>query len=127
MSAEGVPGRTRSNRCSSARAWVGAVWAGWTRGIRLIPARIANAALEEGVHIVGLSILSDSPMPLVKEVLRKMRDQGSGDVPVVVGIIPLEDAKAAGVARVYTPKDHEIQDIMGNLVDIAAAGYDRAA
>jgi ethylmalonyl-CoA mutase len=99
-------------------------------GIRLTPARIANAALEEGVHIVGLSILSGSHMPLVKEVLRRMRELGVGDVPVVVGgIIPPEDAKellAAGVARVYTPKDYEIQDIMGDLVDVAA-GYDQAA
>jgi (2R)-ethylmalonyl-CoA mutase len=99
-------------------------------GIRLTPARITNAALEEGVHIVGLSILSGSHMPLVKEVLRRMRELGVGDVPVVVGgIIPTEDAKellAAGVARVYTPKDYEIQDIMSDLVDIAV-GYDRAA
>jgi ethylmalonyl-CoA mutase len=99
-------------------------------GIRLTPARIANAALEEGVHIVGLSILSGSHMPLVKEVLRRMRDLGIGEIPVVVGgIIPPEDAKellAAGVARVYTPKDYEIQDIMSDLVDIAV-GYERAA
>ncbi|MEK0084244.1 methylmalonyl-CoA mutase family protein [Benzoatithermus flavus] len=100
-------------------------------GIRLTPARIANAALEEGVHIVGLSILSGSHMPLVKEVLKRMRDLGIGDVPVVVGgIIPPEDAKellAAGVARVYTPKDFEIQDIMADLVDIAAGTVQRAA
>jgi ethylmalonyl-CoA mutase len=99
-------------------------------GIRLTPARIANAALEEGVHIVGLSILSGSHMPLVKEVLRRMREFGIGEIPVVVGgIIPPEDAKelrAAGVARVYTPKDYEIQDIMSDLVDIAV-GYERAA
>ena len=99
-------------------------------GIRLTPARIANAALEEGVHIVGLSILSGSHMPLVKEVLRRMREQGVGDVPVVVGgIIPPEDAKdlqAAGVARVYTPKDYAIHEIMSDLVDIAV-GYERAA
>jgi (2R)-ethylmalonyl-CoA mutase len=99
-------------------------------GIRLTPARIANTALEEGVHIVGLSILSGSHMPLVKEVLRRMRELGIGEIPVVVGgIIPPEDAKelqAAGVARVYTPKDYEIQDIMSDLVDIAV-GYERAA
>jgi (2R)-ethylmalonyl-CoA mutase len=99
-------------------------------GIRLTPARIANAALEEGVHIVGLSILSGSHMPLVKEVLRRMREIGIGEIPVVVGgIIPPEDAKelqAAGVARVYTPKDYEIQDIMSDLVDIAV-GYEWAA
>ncbi|MFZ1430997.1 MAG: cobalamin-dependent protein [Geminicoccaceae bacterium] len=59
------------------------------KGIRLAPARIANAALEQGVHIVGLSILSGSHMPLVKEVLRCMRELGIGEIPVVVGgIIP---------------------------------------
>jgi (2R)-ethylmalonyl-CoA mutase len=100
-------------------------------GIRLTPARIANAALEEGVHVVGLSILSGSHMPLVKEVLRRMRELGIGEVPLVVGgIIPPEDARellAAGVARVYTPKDYEIQDIMADLVEIATAGCRRAA
>jgi (2R)-ethylmalonyl-CoA mutase len=100
-------------------------------GIRLTPARIANAALEEGVHLVGLSILSGSHMPLVKEVLRRMREQGIGDVPVVVGgIIPAEDArelKAAGAARVYTPKDFAIHEIMADLVEIAGAGLEKAA
>ena len=100
-------------------------------GIRLTPARIANAALEEGVHLVGLSILSGSHMPLVKEVLRRMREQGIGDVPVVVGgIIPAEDArelKAAGVARIYTPKDFAIHEIMADLVEIAGAGLEKAA
>lgn len=101
-------------------------------GIRLTPARIANAALEEGVHLVGLSILSGSHMPLVKETLRRMREIGVGDVPVVVGgIIPAEDARellAAGVARVYTPKDYAIHEIMGDLAGIAAAGMgERAA
>ena len=99
-------------------------------GIRLTPARIANAALEEGVHIVGLSILSGSHMPLVKEVLRRMREQGIGEIPVVVGgIIPPEDATdvlAAGIARVGTPTDYEMQLIMSDLVDIAAM-YERAA
>ena len=93
-------------------------------GIRLTPARIANAALEEGVHLVGLSILSGSHMPLVKETLRRMREVGVGDVPVVVGgIIPAEDARellAAGVARVYTPKDYAIHEIMADLAGIAA-------
>ncbi|MFO1035970.1 MAG: protein meaA [Geminicoccaceae bacterium] len=99
-------------------------------GIRLTPARIANAALEEGVHIVGLSILSGSHLVLVKDVLRRMRDLGLGDVPVVVGgIIPPEDEKellAAGVARVYTPKDYQIHEIMDDLVGIVV-GYERAA
>ena len=100
-------------------------------GIRLTPARIANAALEEGVHIVGLSILSGSHMPLVKEVLRRMREIGIGEVPVVVGgIIPPEDAKelqAAGVARVYTPKDFQLNTIMADIVRIVGAGAKRAA
>ncbi|MEO1331599.1 MAG: protein meaA, partial [Pseudomonadota bacterium] len=80
-------------------------------GIRLTPAQIVNAALEEGVHVVGLSILSGSHMPLIKEVMDGMREMGLDDVPVVAGgIIPPEDAaqlQAYGVARVYTPKDFE--------------------
>ena len=67
-------------------------------------------------------------MPLVKEVLRRMRELGIGEVPMVVDIISPEDAKelqAASVARVYTPKDYEIQDIMRGLVDIAV-GYEWA-
>ena len=100
-------------------------------GIRLTPARIANAALEEGVHIVGLSILSGSHMPLVKEVLRRMRDLGIGEIPVVVGgIIPPEDASellAAGVARVYTPKDYAIHEIMAEIAAIAGGVVERAA
>ncbi|RME65182.1 MAG: protein meaA, partial [Alphaproteobacteria bacterium] len=79
-------------------------------GIRLTPAQIVNAALEEGVHGVGLSILSGSHVPLVLDVLARMRAAGLGDVPVIVGgIIPPADAaqlKAAGVAAVYTPKDY---------------------
>ena len=76
------------------------------------------------MHIVGLSILSGSHMPLVKEVLRRMRELGIGEIPVVVGgIIPPEDAKelqAAGVARVYTPKDFEVTRIMGDIVSLVA-------
>src|SRR4029434_9211073 len=78
-------------------------------GIRLTPAEIANAALEEGVHVIGLSILSGSHITLVKEVMDRLRASGLGDVPVIVGgIVPPEDAerlKAMGVARIYTPKD----------------------
>ncbi len=77
-------------------------------GIRLTPAQIVNAALEEGVHVVGLSILSGSHVALVTDVLDRMRRLGLGEIPVVVGgIIPPEDErtlKAAGVARVYTPR-----------------------
>ncbi|MGH6900178.1 MAG: protein meaA, partial [Geminicoccaceae bacterium] len=79
-------------------------------GIRLTPARIAAAALEEGVHVVGLSILSGSHRAQVAEVLARLRAEGLDEVPVVVGgIIPPDDAAhllAEGVAGVFTPKDH---------------------
>ncbi|CAK0753950.1 Ethylmalonyl-CoA mutase [uncultured Gammaproteobacteria bacterium] len=91
-------------------------------GIRLTPAQIANAAVEEGVHVVGLSILSGSHLPLVTEVLERMRKLGLPEVPVVVGgIIPPQDAeqlKAAGVARVYTPKDYDLTAIMADIVSV---------
>lgn len=91
-------------------------------GIRLTPAQIVNAALEEGVHAVGLSILSGSHVPLVKDVLSRMNEAGIGDIPVVVGgIIPPEDAetlKAAGAAAVYTPKDFQMNDIMADIVKL---------
>jgi ethylmalonyl-CoA mutase len=91
-------------------------------GIRLTPAQIVNAALEEGVHVVGLSILSGSHIALVGDVLAGMREAGLDDVPVVVGgIIPPEDAaqlKAAGVARVYTPKDFDLTRIIGDIVEL---------
>ena len=92
-------------------------------GIRLTPARIASTAVQEGVHAVGLSILSGSHRELIPSVLDELRSAGA-DVPVVVGgIIPRADAHAlltAGVARVYTPKDFEISKIMGDLVDLVA-------
>ncbi|MFM9857672.1 protein meaA [Pseudoxanthobacter sp. M-2] len=100
-------------------------------GIRLTPAEIANAALEEGVHVVGLSILSGSHLALVRDVLQRLRASGLDDVPVVVGgIIPPEDAaslKAAGVAAVYTPKDFDLTRIMADIVAIVDAGTSKAA
>jgi ethylmalonyl-CoA mutase len=100
-------------------------------GIRLTPAQIANAALEESVHVVGLSILSGSHLPLVREVLERMRAAGLEDVPVVVGgIIPESDAellRAQGVARVYTPKDFRLNKIMSDIVDLVAAESAEAA
>lgn len=93
-------------------------------GIRLTPAQIVRAALEESVHVVGLSILSGSHVPLVRAVLERMRREGIGDIPVVVGgIIPPGDAaklKALGVAAVYTPKDFLLNEIMSEIVRIAA-------
>ncbi len=96
-------------------------------GIRLTPARIANAAFEEDVHLVGLSVLSGSHMALVGEVLEHMRHLGIGGVPLVVGgIVPGADAKALterGVARVYTPKDFAIPEIMADLVALVLAAH----
>ncbi|MCR9254540.1 MAG: protein meaA [Alphaproteobacteria bacterium] len=100
-------------------------------GIRLTPAEIVNAALEEGVHVIGLSILSGSHVALVGEVMDRLRAGGLDHVPLVVGgIIPPDDEKslkAAGVARVYTPKDYDITQILADIVslvgeaDVAAA------
>jgi (2R)-ethylmalonyl-CoA mutase len=95
-------------------------------GIRLTPAEIVNAALEEGVHVVGLSILSGSHVPLVRDVMERMRAAGLAGVPVIVGgIIPPEDAntlKAAGVASVYTPKDFQLNDIMSGIIRLIDPG-----
>ena len=91
-------------------------------GIRLTPAEIVEAAREQRAHVVGLSILSGSHLPLVKDVVARMKNAGLDDVPVVVGgIIPPEDARAlqqAGVAAVYTPKDFELNRIMADIVRI---------
>ena len=92
------------------------------QGIRLTPAQIVAAAVEEDVHVIGLSILSGSHMELIPEVLRGLREAGLADVPVVVGgIIPDADAatlKQAGVAAVFTPKDYSINDIMAEITSI---------
>jgi (2R)-ethylmalonyl-CoA mutase len=91
-------------------------------GIRLTPAQIANTALEEGVHVVGLSILSGSHVTLVGDVVARLTVLGLGELPVVVGgIIPPEDAAKlaeAGVARVYTPKDYDLNAIMADIVEV---------
>jgi ethylmalonyl-CoA mutase len=93
------------------------------QGIRLTPDQIVNSALEEDVDVVGLSILSGSHRQLVPEIVRRLREEGL-DVPVVVGgIIPPPDAAAlreAGVERVYTPKDFEVNRIMGEIVELVA-------
>ena len=100
-------------------------------GIRLTPERIVNAALEESVHVVGLSILSGGHVALVAEVLEGLRQAGIGDVPVVVGgIIPPADAEAlikTGVARVYTPKDFDLTQIMRDIVAVVDRAWKEAA
>ena len=92
------------------------------QGIRLTPEEIIETARAQKAHVVGLSILSGSHLPLVKDVLSRLREAGIDDVPVVVGgIIPPEDAEEleqAGVAAVYTPKDFELNRIMTDLVRI---------
>ncbi len=98
-------------------------------GIRLTPAQIAASALQEGVHVIGLSILSGSHRELIPAVIDALHDVGV-DVPVIVGgIIPEQDVPAlrdAGVAAVYTPKDFDINRITRDIVAIVAQGAERA-
>jgi (2R)-ethylmalonyl-CoA mutase len=92
-------------------------------GIRLTPAEIVAAVKAQEVHVVGLSVLSGSHMPLMSEVMARMRAEGLGHIPVIVGgIIPDADAaalRAMGVAAVYTPKDFELNRIMMDIVALA--------
>jgi (2R)-ethylmalonyl-CoA mutase len=92
-------------------------------GIRLTPAEIVAAAREETPHVLGLSILSGSHVPLVEDLMGRLRAEGLGALPVVVGgIIPEADAerlRAMGVAKVYTPKDFELTRIMFDIVELA--------
>ena len=91
-------------------------------GIRLTPAEIVAAAAETQAHVVGLSILSGSHLPLIAEVIERLAQAGLGHIPVVVGgIIPENDARALrglGVAAVYTPKDFELNRIMLDIVTL---------
>ncbi|QJF52432.1 protein meaA [Roseobacter ponti] len=91
-------------------------------GIRLTPEEIVTAAREDEAHVVGLSILSGSHIPLVADMMDRMRAAGLGHIPVIVGgIIPEDDAenlRAMGVARVYTPKDFELNTIMKDIVTL---------
>jgi (2R)-ethylmalonyl-CoA mutase len=102
-------------------------------GIRLTPTQIANSAAQEGVHVVGLSILSGSHRELIPAVLEAMREAGVGDVPVVVGgIIPEADAawlRESGVAAVYTPKDWDLNQMMRDIIALVGErhGIDTAA
>ncbi|MGZ4181211.1 MAG: methylmalonyl-CoA mutase family protein [Solirubrobacteraceae bacterium] len=102
-------------------------------GIRLTPSQIATSAAQEGVHVIGLSILSGSHRELIPAVLAALREAGVDDVPVVVGgIIPEADAAAlrdAGVAAVYTPKDWDLNQMMRDIVKLVSErhGVQRAA
>ena len=92
-------------------------------GIRMTPEELVAQALEDDAHVVGLSILSGSHLPLVEDLMQRMKEAGLCHIPVIVGgIIPDEDAeklRSIGVARVYTPKDFELNSIMGDIVDLA--------
>ena len=95
------------------------------QGIRLTAGQIVAAAVEEDVHVIGLSVLSGSHMEAVPAVLQGLREAGIGEVPVVVGgIIPDGDAarlRAQGVAAVFTPKDFELTEILRSVVEVVRA------
>jgi (2R)-ethylmalonyl-CoA mutase len=97
-------------------------------GIRLTPAQIAASARQEGVHVIGLSILSGSHRELIPAVIGALRDAGVSAPVVVGGIIPDQDVaplKQAGVAAVYTPKDFDITEIVSDIVELVAADAER--
>ena len=92
-------------------------------GIRLTPDEIVEAAISDQAHVIGLSILSGSHIPLVRDVIAKLRASGLAHIPVIAGgIIPEDDAeqlRSMGVAKVYTPKDFELNKIMADIVVLA--------
>jgi (2R)-ethylmalonyl-CoA mutase len=99
-------------------------------GIRLTPAQIAASALQEGVHVIGLSILSGSHRELIPAVIEALHDAGVSAPVVVGGIIPDQDVpllEQAGVAAVYTPKDFDITRIMRDIVELVDSDAARAA
>ncbi|MQY42318.1 protein meaA [Epibacterium sp. SM1969] len=95
-------------------------------GIRLTPEELVNSARDDGAHVLGLSILSGSHLPLVEETLTRLRDAGLQNIPVIVGgIIPDDDAaklKEMGVSRVFTPKDFELNTMMSDITNLAISG-----
>lgn len=99
-------------------------------GIRLTPEEIVARAQAEDVHVVGLSILSGSHMPLIEDLMGRMQAAGLSHIPVIVGgIIPDDDSarlSAMGVARVYTPKDFQLNTIMMDIVQLVAPGAEAA-
>ncbi len=91
-------------------------------GIRLTPEELISAAKEDKAHVIGLSILSGSHIPLIKTFMEQLRENGLGHIPVIAGgIIPDDDAitlKRIGVAKIYTPKDFELNKIMEDIVTL---------
>ena len=102
-------------------------------GIRLTPAQIARAAQEEGVHLIGLSVLSGSHLELVEDINKELNKIGASGIPLVIGgIIPEEDARQLqeqGLKAVFTPKDVDMNTIMNTMVTIIreANGLEPAA
>ena len=98
-------------------------------GIRQTPAEIVAKARETKAHVIGLSILSGSHVPLVREVMARLRIEGLDHIPVVVGgIIPPDDElvlKNIGIAAVYTPKDYELDTVMAGIVKVVERSLDR--
>ncbi len=97
------------------------------QGIRLTPLEIVNAAVQEGVHVVGLSVLSGSHLQVVPAVVRGLAEAGAADVPVVVGgVISAADAvelRRQGVARVFTAKDYSLTAILAEVVQVVVAAH----
>ncbi len=100
-------------------------------GIRMTPEALVQAAVEAQVHVIGLSILSGSHLPLIEEFLQRLKTSGLDHVPVIAGgIIPEADAdrlRQLGVARIYTPKDFDLNAIMSDIVQLATRSNDEAA
>jgi ethylmalonyl-CoA mutase len=100
-------------------------------GIRLTPAQIARSAVDEGVHVIGLSILSGSHRELIPDVVAALREAGGEDIPVICGgIIPdadVEPLRRAGVAAVYTPKDFDLSRILRDVVALVAERHGAGA
>ncbi|MEM7615689.1 MAG: methylmalonyl-CoA mutase family protein, partial [Pseudomonadota bacterium] len=98
-------------------------------GIRMTPEALVAAAVEAEVHVIGLSILSGSHMPLIEDVLRRVGPAGLGHVPIIVGgIIPEADEArlcALGVSKVYTPKDFDLNKIILDIVSLATESQAR--
>ena len=96
-------------------------------GIRSTPEQLVNTCVDEGIHIVGLSILSGSHIFLVKQTILLMKKIKINNIPIIVGgIIPPSDEKKLikmGVKQVFTPKNFQIEDIMSNIVDIIDSSY----
>ncbi|MEG6507817.1 protein meaA [Methyloligella sp. 2.7D] len=97
-------------------------------GIRLTPEQIVEQAKESKAHIIGLSILSGSHVALVRDVINRLRNEGMGHIPVVVGgIIPKADEnvlRQCGAAAIYTPKDFQLNDIMNGMIDLVERGLE---